>query len=382
MGISTKSFTKHPYLVSTLLVLVVGGFLAFFVSSRFDLLLTQLIELSNHRPLVLKELSILFEEIYLYTLLAISITIIILNLIVAWIISIIRHHNDSIINAPLGSASLLRELNDVKQQLLIQDKMASVGMLTGGIAHEIKNPLNFVNNFSDMSLELITELGEGLESVQLTQDKKNLIDEILNDLTDNLKKINEHGHRADSIVKHILMQSHSEELTKRDANINKLLDEYLNLAYHGMRAQNSNFNITIKSDYDKSMPLLKIAEQNIGRVFLNIINNGLYAAHERAKNEDETFKPTIEVCTSHSDRWATIKITDNGSGIPKNVKEKIFEPFFTTKPIGVGTGLGLHICHDIIIKQHSGKIDIITEKGKFTTFIIMLPISLSNSCAE
>jgi two-component system, NtrC family, sensor kinase len=273
-----------------------------------------------------------------------------------------------------SSAGLLKELNEIKQQLLIQDKMASVGMLTAGIAHEIKNPLNFVNNFSDMANSLLAELKEELEGSEISKEKKEEIDGIIKDLEENLASINQHGKRAESIVKHMLMQSHTEELTKVETNVNELVDEYLHLAYHGMRAQNPDFNVSLKTDLDPNLPLLKVSQQNVGRVFLNIINNGLYAAYEKKKDAPAGFMPTIEVKTEKLDDSVKIIIKDNGLGIPDELKEKIFEPFFTTKPIGVGTGLGLHICHDIIIKQHSGTIDVDVHKGEYTRFIITFPL--------
>lgn len=281
--------------------------------------------------------------------------------------------NKSPASTAQASISLLKELEEIKQQLLIQDKMASVGMLTAGIAHEIKNPLNFVNNFSEMANGLLTELKEEFDKCEISQEQRDNINNILKDLEENLNSIHQHGKRAGSIVRHMLMQAHTEELTKVDTNINELVDEYLHLAYHGMRAQNPEFNASLKTNYAPNLPLIQISQQNVGRVFLNIINNGLYAAYDRKKLESPGFMPTIDVKTELLENGIRITIKDNGLGIPDSIKQKIFEPFFTTKPIGVGTGLGLHICHDIIIKQHSGKIEVDSKKGEYTAFIITLP---------
>ncbi|MFO1257236.1 MAG: HAMP domain-containing sensor histidine kinase [Gammaproteobacteria bacterium] len=340
---------QHPYWVTTALIWIAG---VLFLLIKFPALSQEL--------LIFTALILLPPALYIITH--------------ALLKSPIKPETPLPCNATVqGSISLLKELEEIKQQLLIQDKMASVGMLTGGIAHEIKNPLNFVNNFSEMASGLLVELKEEFDKCEIPQTEKDNIKEILKDLQENLNSIHQHGKRAESIVKHILMQAHTEELTKVDTNINELLDEYLHLAYHGMRAQNPEFNVSLKTNYAPNPPLIQVAQQNVGRVFLNIINNGLYAAYDRKQLEASEFMPTIEVKTEALERGIKISIKDNGLGIPDSIKQKIFEPFFTTKPIGVGTGLGLHICHDIIVKQHAGQIEVDSKKGEYTEFIIILP---------
>jgi two-component system, NtrC family, sensor kinase len=271
-----------------------------------------------------------------------------------------------------------KQLLDMQNQIVAQEKMASVGMLTAGIAHEIKNPLNFINNFSDMTVEMLEELRT--ETSHLPESTpKELIDSIyttIDDIATNCRKINEHGKRAESIIKNMLIQARSVEGEKSPCNLNSLLEEYLNLAYHGMRAQNNKLNAKIEKKLDPNLPLITVSPQNMGRVFLNIINNGLYATNEKAENLVEPhppFMPTITATTEQDEDNVFIKIRDNGNGIPENLRTKIFEPFFTTKPTGKGTGLGLSICYDIVVKEHSGKLEILSEPNEFTEFIIILP---------
>lgn len=271
------------------------------------------------------------------------------------------------------------QLEAAQEQLIQQEKMASIGMLTAGIAHEIKNPLNFVNNFSDMTVELVDELRDELDKVKnLDNSEKDSIKGIIEDIGTNCKKINEHGKRAESIIKNMLIQTRASEVQKELVDMNKLLDEYLNLAYHGLRAQNNKFNAKLEKQFDTTLPKVTASQQSMGRVFLNIINNGLYAANEKseqftAKLLNTIFMPTITISTSQDDQYVIIKIRDNGNGIPEAVRAKIFEPFFTTKPAGQGTGLGLPICYDIVTKEHGGKLDLISNEGEFSEFIIMLP---------
>ncbi|MFI4937334.1 MAG: sensor histidine kinase [Candidatus Berkiellales bacterium] len=273
----------------------------------------------------------------------------------------------------------IKSLKDTQQQLISQEKMASIGMLMAGIAHEIKNPLNFINNFSDTTIEMLQELKDEVEKIaNLPEETKNTLKEIIEDVSMTCKKINEHGKRAESIIKNMLIQSRSAETEKTPIDINALLEEYLNLAYHGLRAQNNKFNAKIEKHLDPNLGLIPASPQNIGRVFLNIINNGLYAANEKsereiAKGTKPPFMPVIMISTEQTPKEVIIKIKDNGNGIPDEIKDKIFEPFFTTKPVGQGTGLGLPICYDIIVEEHKGKLEVNSKLGEFSEFIIVLP---------
>ncbi|MBS0286055.1 MAG: hypothetical protein JSR17_02080 [Proteobacteria bacterium] len=272
-----------------------------------------------------------------------------------------------------------QNLKDVQQQLVIQEKLASVGMLAAGIAHEIKNPLNFINNFADMTVELLDELKAEIDKPLQTTDEetKQAVNSIIEDIVVNCKKINEHGKRAESIIKNMLIQARSSEVEKAPLDVNALLEEYLNLSYHGMRAQNNKVNVKIEKFLDKTIKPLTVDQQSIGRVFLNIINNGLYAANEKAQTADPSFMPTISIASEQDETFVTIKIKDNGNGIPESIRQKIFEPFFTTKPAGQGTGLGLPICYDIVVKEHQGKLEVNSVSGQFTEFIIKLPKNIS-----
>jgi signal transduction histidine kinase len=265
----------------------------------------------------------------------------------------------------------LNELKSAQTQLIHSEKMASLGVLTAGIAHEIKNPLNFVNNFSEVSNELLDELKTELQNKNIEQ-----VIEIVESLKQNLEKISNHGKRADSIVKGMLLHSRGTSGEKVLTNINDLLDQYVNLAYHGMRAQNKEFNITIEKDYDKTLEKINVIPQDICRVFLNIINNACYAAYDKKKkNSNNNFSPTLRVSTKEMKGKVEIRIGDNGNGIPVNILDKIFQPFFTTKPTGEGTGLGLSLSYDIVTKVHGGELKVETKDGEGTGFIILLPIS-------
>lgn len=278
-----------------------------------------------------------------------------------------------------NALSANEQLQAAKQQLITQERMASIGMLTAGIAHEIKNPLNFVNNFSDMTVELVEELREEMAKVEnMDASEKEIIEGIVEDIGTNCKKINEHGKRAESIIKNMLIQTRSSNVDKIPIDVNQLVDEYLNLAYHGLRAQNNKFNAKLEKQLDLAIPKVTASPQTLGRVFLNIINNGLYAANEKseeytAKSPNSIFMPTISISSLQDDAYVIIKIKDNGNGIKEEVRSKIFEPFFTTKPAGQGTGLGLPICYDIITKEHGGKLEVDSKEGEYTEFIIMLP---------
>jgi signal transduction histidine kinase len=267
----------------------------------------------------------------------------------------------------------LEDLRTAQDRLVQTEKLASLGQLTAGIAHEIKNPLNFVNNFSALSAELIDELHDVLTPATLDPKTREEIDELTLMLKGNLEKVVQHGKRADSIVKNMLLHSRAGAGEHRPADINAIVEESLNLAYHGARAEKSGFNITLKRDLDPAAGMIDLYPQEITRVFLNLISNGFYAATKRKESGEPGFEPTLSASTKNLGNKVEIRIRDNGTGIPRDVKEKMFNPFFTTKPAGEGTGLGLSMSHDIVVKQHGGKIDVDTEPGAFTEFIITLP---------
>jgi signal transduction histidine kinase len=267
----------------------------------------------------------------------------------------------------------LEDLRTAQDRLVQTEKLASLGQLTAGIAHEIKNPLNFVNNFSALSGELIDELNDLLKSTALDDKVREEIGDLTQMLKSNLEKVVQHGKRADSIVKNMLLHSREGSGEHRPADINAIVEESLNLAYHGARAEKSGFNITLHRDLDPKAGMIDLYPQEITRVFLNLISNGFYATAKRKEAGEEGFEPTLSASTKNLGNRVEIRIRDNGTGIPLEVKEKMFNPFFTTKPAGEGTGLGLSMSHDIIVKQHGGKIDVETEPGAFTEFVITLP---------
>jgi two-component system, NtrC family, sensor kinase len=271
-------------------------------------------------------------------------------------------------------AASLDDLRTAQDRLVQTEKLASLGQLTAGIAHEIKNPLNFVNNFSALSAELTDELNDLLGSAVLTDKLREEIDELTAMLKDNLQKVVQHGKRADSIVKNMLLHSREGSGEHRPTDINAILDESLNLAYHGARAEKREFNVTLQRDFDEMAGTIEVFPQEITRVFLNLISNGFYAVTKRkTENGGSDFEPVVRATTRSLGDTVEIRIRDNGTGIPAEVKEKMFNPFFTTKPAGEGTGLGLSMSHDIIVKQHGGSIDVETEPGQFTEFRIVLP---------
>ena len=271
-------------------------------------------------------------------------------------------------------ARSLEDLRTAQDRLVQTEKLASLGQLTAGIAHEIKNPLNFVNNFSSVSVELIDELREALGSVHLDNKVRGEIAEIADALQGNLDKIVQHGKRADAIVKNMLLHSRQGSGEHRPVEINALVEESLNLAYHGARAEKQGFNITLERSFDPTAGEVDLFPQEITRVLLNMISNGFYAATKRkADTNGGDYEPTLAVATKNLGDRVEITIRDNGTGIPPEVKEKMFNPFFTTKPAGEGTGLGLSISHDIIVKQHGGSIEVDTQPGEFTEFRIVLP---------
>ncbi len=268
----------------------------------------------------------------------------------------------------------LDDLRTAQDRLVQTEKLASLGQLTAGIAHEIKNPLNFVNNFAALSAELTDELNEVLSPAPLDNKTREEVDEITATLKDNLEKVVQHGKRADSIVKNMLLHSREGSGDHRPADINALLDESLNLAYHGARAEKREFNVTLQRDFDEMAGSIEVFPQEITRVLLNLISNGFYAVTKRkVENGGSGFEPVLRATTKNLGDAVEIRIRDNGIGIPPGVREKMFNPFFTTKPAGEGTGLGLSMSHDIIVKQHGGRIEVETEPGEFTEFTIVLP---------
>jgi two-component system, NtrC family, sensor kinase len=267
----------------------------------------------------------------------------------------------------------LDELRAAQDRLIQTEKLASLGQLTAGIAHEIKNPLNFVNNFSALSAELVAEMSDALAKTSLDVARRAELDELAQMLKSNLEKVVQHGKRADSIVKNMLQHSREGSSEHRPVDINTIVDESLNLAYHGARAEKAGFSIAFQRDLDPSVGMADVYPQEITRVLLNVISNGFYAATKRKAEAGEGFKPTLAAATKNLGEKVEIRIRDNGTGISDEVMDKIFNPFFTTKPAGEGTGLGLSMTHDIIVKQHGGRIDVATKPGEFTEFIITLP---------
>jgi signal transduction histidine kinase len=273
----------------------------------------------------------------------------------------VNHQTEEIRNS-------LENLKATQSQLIQSEKMASLGELTAGIAHEIQNPLNFVNNFSEVSNELIDEMNEELDKGDIEVAKA-----ISVDIKQNLEKINHHGKRADSIVKGMLQHSRSSNGKKEPTDINALADEYLRLAYHGLRAKDKSFNATMTTHFDDSIGKVKIIPQDIGRVILNLITNAFYVVDEKKKSGIKNYEPIVTVSTKKRDEHIEIRVTDNGNGIPETILNRIFEPFFTTKPTGKGTGLGLSMSYDIITKGHNGDLKVETKEGVGTSFIITLP---------
>jgi two-component system, NtrC family, sensor kinase len=277
-----------------------------------------------------------------------------------------------------AAEAALRELKTAQANLIQAEKMASLGQLTAGIAHEIKNPLNFVNNFAGLSVELLNELKAAAAPgiAELDEDTRADINETVEMLTGNLEKIAEHGRRADGIVKSMLEHSRGVSGERREVDLNGLIEEALNLAYHGARAQDQSFNITLEREFDRAVRPIEVAPQEITRAFLNLFGNGFYAANKRARgNGDAAFRPVLIVSTRDLGDAVEVKVRDNGTGIPSEIKDKLFQPFFTTKPTGEGTGLGLSISYDIVTQQHGGTIAVDSEVGEFTEFTIRLPRS-------
>jgi signal transduction histidine kinase len=310
-----------------------------------------------------KEKALYQSRVRTYTLLA--------GLLVFLIVAVLLYRNNRQKHkANIVLEGTLTELRSAQNQLIQSAKMASLGELTAGIAHEIQNPLNFVNNFSEVSIELLTELKEEEEK----GNKEDVI-AIAGDLSQNLDKIRHHGKRADAIVKGMLQHSQASSGQKELIDINALADEYLRLAYHGLRAKDKDFNAELVSHLDEKLPKVNVIPQDIGRVMLNIINNAFYAVQQKSKTAGTGYKPMVELSTAQQNGSVVISVKDNGIGIPDSIKEKIMQPFFTTKPTGEGTGLGLSLSYDIVVKGHGGRIEVDTKEDDFTEFIISLPLN-------
>jgi signal transduction histidine kinase len=297
-----------------------------------------------------------------------------------------RKRSEAEIRAARDAAeAAYRDLKAAQASLIQAEKMASSGQLTAGIAHEIKNPLNFVNNFADLSVELLDELKETTAPAiaSLDDDKRTEIDETIGMLTGNLEKIAEHGRRADGIVKSMLEHSRGSSSERRSVDLNGLIDEALNLAYHGGRAQDQSFNITLERDFADKIAPIELVPQDITRVCLNLFSNGFYAATKcQREGGDPEFKPTLKVSTRDLGDVVEVRIRDNGVGIPPEIKDKLFQPFFTTKPTGEGTGLGLSISYDIVTQEHGGTITVDSRVGQFTEFTFQLPRTHQTTMAE
>ncbi len=262
------------------------------------------------------------------------------------------------------------DLKVTQTQLVQSEKMASLGELTAGIAHEIQNPLNFVNNFSEVNTELIEEMQQEISNGNLDEVK-----EIADSIKENQLKISQHGKRADFIVKGMLQHSRTNTGEKQETNLNVLADEFFKLSYHGLRAKDKSFNADMTTNFDENLPKINVVQQDIGRVLLNLFNNAFYAVNQKSKTAGNDYKPEVSISTSAKNGEVIIKVKDNGVGIPDHVKEKIMQPFFTTKPTGEGTGLGLSLTYDMVVKGHGGKIDVNTKEGEFTEFTVSLPIN-------
>ena len=286
-----------------------------------------------------------------------------------------RKRSEEEIRAARDAAeTALRELRTAQANLIQAEKMASLGQLTAGIAHEIKNPLNFVNNFSALSTELIDELRDVLAPEPLGETARTEVDDLTALLKGNLEKVVQHGQRADGIVRSMLDHSRGSSGERRMVDLNALIDEALNLAYHGARAQDQSFNITLERDFGEGIAPIEVNPQDITRVFLNLFANGFYAATKRARDGgDAGFVPTLKVTTRDAGEAVEIRVRDNGTGIPADIRDKLFQPFFTTKPTGEGTGLGLSITYDIVTQQHGGSIAVDSKVGEYSEFTIRLP---------
>ena len=317
------------------------------------------------------------NKVRLYIMLAVLSIIIITALFLLYTNSrskkankVLQLRNEQIENQHKALEKTFSDLKTTQTQLIQSEKMASLGELTAGIAHEIQNPLNFVNNFSEVNAEMIDEL-----KVELKNGNTDEALSIADDIGENEKKIRHHGKRADSIVKGMLEHSRTSTGEKQPTDLNALADEFLKLSYHGLRAKDKNFNAEILTHFDADLPKLNIVQQDIGRVLINLFNNAFYAVGQKQKIGGPGYKPTVEVSTLSNNGSIQIRVKDNGNGIPDAIKDKIMQPFFTTKPTGEGTGLGLSLSYDIVVKGHGGSITVDTEEGEFTKFSLILPLN-------
>lgn len=271
---------------------------------------------------------------------------------------------------------LKQQVENLQEQLKQQEKLASLGLLTAGIVHEIRNPLNFVINFGKLSRDLIKDLGEDLEDVEKDVDEETLEDirDIMANLDENLEKIKEHGERAISIIQNILLYSRGKEDERIPTDVCKLVKEYVWLSYHAMRANLKDFNISVEEQYDEGIPLQSVVPQDLSRAVLNVMNNACYAVWEKSQTGLKDYKPTVSVKVARQGNELAISITDNGTGMSAEVKQRLFDTFFTTKPTGQGTGLGMYITRKIIEEKHQGRIEFASEHGQFTTFTLIIPL--------
>jgi signal transduction histidine kinase len=291
-------------------------------------------------------------------------------------IALLERANLDIALAKERAEAALIELAAAQRNLIHAEKMASLGQLTAGIAHEIKNPLNFVNNFASLSVELLEELETAIapSTAALDDEQRGEVGEIIDLLTGNLEKIAEHGKRADGIVKSMLAHSRGGDSERRNVDLNAIVEETLNLAYHGARAQDQNFNVRLERAYDQAMAPIELASQEIARVFLNLFSNGFYATNRRMREgRDPSYEPALSVTTRDLGDAVEVEVRDNGAGVPPEIRDKLFQPFFTTKPTGEGTGLGLSISYEIVTGQHGGVISVDSRVGEFTIFTVRLP---------
>jgi two-component system NtrC family sensor kinase len=283
---------------------------------------------------------------------------------------ILHQRNEQIETQSKALEKTLTDLKNTQKQLIQSEKMASLGELTAGIAHEIQNPLNFVNNFSEINTELIDEMEAEISNEHLEE-----VRAIAENIRENQQKISQHGKRADFIVKGMLQHSRNSTGEKQDTNLNVLADEFFKLSFHGLRAKDKNFNAEMVTHFDDKLPKVNIAQQEIGRVLLNLFNNAFYAVNQKSKTAGPDYKPEVSLSTSTENDHVVIKVKDNGIGIPDAIKEKIMQPFFTTKPTGEGTGLGLSLTYDMVVKGHGGSIEINTKEGEYSEFKITLPLT-------
>jgi len=295
--------------------------------------------------------------------------------------SLVSKRTDKIRRQNIQLKQTIQELKQVQTRMIYQDRLATLGTLTAGIAHEIKNPLNFITNFSELALQIDTEMEDLLEKAKgkLPPEEINELLERLGTLKLNLNKIHEHGKRADSIVFNMLQHSRGTPGEKTATDLNALLEEYVALSYHGMRAQDSEFNVRIEKHYDKTLPQVPVVPQELSRVFLNILNNAYYSVNQKRKKSNADYAPCVKITTSHDSKSVTIKIMDNGMGFAKSIYPQIFTPFFTTKPFGEGTGLGLSLSYQIIVNGHGGSLTINSIENYFAEIVITLPFSPNSS---